>query len=95
MTFSSRSCWAEGQRSGNKAQSDDLDGHWVIDRGTEGWRGHLEAADEGGRNGAVELRQHLVAGGDDSVQALSGGATHLPAHVVVIAVLIVTAWWHQ
>lgn len=55
-------------------------------------RRYLEPADECRRDGAIELRQHLVARGDDGVQTLGGRPSNLPAHVVVVAVLVVAAW---
>lgn len=55
-------------------------------------RRYLEPADECRRDGAIELRQHLVTRGDDGVQTLGGCPSNLPAHVVVVAVLVVAAW---
>lgn len=55
-------------------------------------RQYLEPADECRRDGAIELRQHLVTCGDDGVQTLGGRPSNLPAHVVVVAVLVVAAW---
>lgn len=52
---------------------------------------YLEAADECRRDGAVEFRQHFVPGGDNGVQTLGGSSSDLPAHVVVVTVLVVTA----
>ena len=49
----------------------------------------FESANQCGRHRTVELIQHLVARRDDRVQTLGGRASHLPRHVVVIAVLVV------
>lgn len=52
----------------------------------------LEAADKHRRQGAVEVMQQVRPRADQGRQALGRRPAHLPAHVVVIAVLILTLW---
>lgn len=52
----------------------------------------LEAGQQGGADGRVEGAEKVAPRAHQRVQTLDGGATHLPAHVVVVAVLVVRVW---
>lgn len=51
-----------------------------------------EAVDERRRQGAVEVRQQVRPRANQGCHALGGGPTHLPAHVIVITVFVLTLW---
>lgn len=50
----------------------------------------LEAMDERGCQGAMEVGQQVRPGANQGCHALGCGPAHLPAHVIVITVLIFT-----
>ena len=52
----------------------------------------LEAVDECRRQGAVEVRQQVGPRADQGGHALGRCPAHLPAHVIIITVLVLTLW---
>lgn len=52
----------------------------------------FEAADERGCQGAVEVRQQVWPGADQGCHALGRCPAHLPAHVIIVAVFVLTLW---
>lgn len=52
----------------------------------------LESGQQSGADGGVEGEEEVPAGVDQRLQTLDGGAPHLPAHIIVVTVLIVRLW---
>lgn len=66
-------------------------------KGGEDVRPHVllalfEAGEQGGADGGVEGEEEVPARGDQRLQTFDGGASHLPAHIVIVAVLVVRFW---
>ena len=49
----------------------------------------LKPGQQGGADGGVEGEEKVASRADQSIQTLDGGAPHLPAHVVIVTVLVV------